>query len=174
MQSISSMRTGRRQCTAPAIEPPQFRRERTAVLPDEPAKIDAPAARPISRGEVGGRPYTGARRQQPHRSQRRLLHPGGGVHPRNWKDHRHLAGHHVKRMLDERFHDVCAIERRIAHDVVASNIRLEEVLNDAAGVAAIDDVGRGRHQPGAPGRFRDAPPAATRIVDRADEILARE
>jgi hypothetical protein len=66
------------------------------------------------------------------------------------------------------------IEGRVADDVVALEVRLEEVLNGGARIAALDEVGGGRFDPDPAGCFRDGAEPRARIVDLSLEALDLE
>src|SRR6516225_11569985 len=79
-----------------------------------------------------------SRRQQPDPPERQLLRPPSGVQASYWKQQRDLAGAELKRMTGKGFDRV---EWRISNDGRRRRLTVEEILNQASGVALINDVG---------------------------------
>ena len=107
-------------------------------LEDQPGEVGLAAAGLLAPcNDISWR-HRWSRRKQPDPPKRQLLQPPSGVQTSYWKQQRDLARADLKRMTGKGFDRV---EWRISDEGRRRRLAVEEILNQASRVAAINDVG---------------------------------
>jgi len=121
-----------------AMQPVDLCLAGVSPLEDQPSEVSLATAGLFAPCNDVSRRDGWSRRKQPDPPKRQLLQPPSGIQTRYWKQQRDLAGAELKRMTGKSFDRV---EWRISNDGRRRRLTVEEILNQASGVALINDVG---------------------------------
>src|SRR6516165_8971135 len=136
-----------------AMQPVDLCLSDISSLEDQPGEVGLAAAGLLAPCNDISRWHRRSRRKQPNPPERQLLQPPSGVQTSYWKQQRDVAGAELKRMTGKGFDRV---EWRISDDGRRRRLTVEEILNQASGVAAINDVGSNDGVAGGLGCLGDA------------------
>src|SRR6516165_2544660 len=129
-------------------------------LEDQPGEVGLAAAGLLAPCNDVSRRHRWSRRKQPDPPKRQLLQPPSGVQTRYRKQQPGFTGAELKRMTGKGFDRV---EWRISNDGWRRRLTVEEILNQASGVAAINDVGGNDSVAGGLGCVGDAAKAGAGV-----------